>query len=634
MIAQEISQPTTAAAEDAGPRQVQPELPVDLPAEVEFVDSDSVPQEAAEPTDALNKGFVEQDDAKPSTFSPEITNSDESEPETTSNDVDEFASTLARETTNSDKSEPEITGNDVDEYASILQYFNASEPEPAQQEAATSTVDDNKLHGRPKDDSEYPLQSAGLSIAISTNAPEIPERSPDRLITTPERSPDRLTARLDHDQSSVEELVHDNVLDEPQEVSAKSDDSEIEYLASVGPVSKYDESDDEDSGVYVKPSSEFSDKFDEHSTASEIQAAFPEPSLSESDDGKETEKTTEVVASKEEKLNEEEVDEEKSAVPEPSLSESDDAKETEKTSEVIASKKEKLDEREDDDEKLEFLPITESVSELDETSNEKSGVHKEFSTEFNEVANERSTTSDVQAAVPGLFLNHSEDGEETEKTDELVASKDQQLDEDNLKGEVDKEYEVVQQLPLLFVEKATKSDRKDENSAKSQDEELKKSVTKETPSEPAPTTIAETTKGNAKNDAVSDDKDDNEHAKEEIRSDTPITATKIDTFTSLKQKTEEEPIIDHNDGEKPITESITTSTKDEEPITDVTDDETPLADDEIPIATEEKKSTKKAKKAKKGGKGKKELLTEEEDESSTLLAEKAAHLLENIKEAI
>lgn len=465
-----------------------------MAAGVEVVDFDSALQEDAQPIDVLAKESAEQDDSKPSTLAPETADSDKSEPEPTSKEADEFAS--------------------IQQHSETIPVLEASGPEYVQQDAAASIVDDNDIHEHSKDESESPIQSTEIEIVTSTDAPEIPERSPDRLIVTPERSPDRLvttperspdrliatpersphrlTATSAHASSiaSVEEPISDNLLQEPQETSAESEAREIKSLPSLEPVS-------DDVASSDKPGAELSEKTVEHSATSDVQATVSDQFLSNA------------VA----------------AV-------SEDA---ETTHEVAASKEEKLDE---EPEKIK----SDHPSEILQQTTQRDDLQTE-------------STVEAERAVPAK--KNKEKGKKGKKS----------------------KNESVQELPLLTVEDNTESDKKVET-VESQGE-LEESATKEAPSKSTPVTIVEIEAKTAP-------------------SILPLTAAKEDTNGDLKhifvsREAEEEP-VDHNDGEQPRTEGITTVTKDDEKV--------------------------------------KQKETQTKEDESLILADKAAHILENIKEAI
>ncbi|QDS74960.1 hypothetical protein FKW77_004835 [Venturia effusa] len=151
----------------------------------------------------------------------------------------------------------------------------ASRAESPQQEASSSVVDDEGVDEKFKDESGSPMHSAVSDIPISTDAPEISERSPDRF---------GFMLEPDQPARTTKQAMSDKVLDEPEEATPKSEDLEGDLLPISQPVGTFDEPSIEEIGVHAGPDLELSDNDDEHIASSNIQAAIPELSLSEADD--------------------------------------------------------------------------------------------------------------------------------------------------------------------------------------------------------------------------------------------------------------------------------------------------------------------------------------------------------------
>ncbi|TID15151.1 putative chemotaxis methyl-accepting receptor signaling protein [Venturia nashicola] len=277
---------------------------------------------------------------------------------------------------------------------------------------------------------------------------------------------------------------------------------------------------------------------------------------------------------------------------------------------------------------LGVLPTIRPLDNFDEPSSDESDVYDDFY--------KHQAASDVHTVVPELFLSESEDAGETEKTHEFVTTKQKSIDEEAAVYFVD-EDEAVQERPLLF---AIESNKKNEVVAKSQEKMSEESTTKKMPFEWAPASFED----NARTWAVSDEEEDyTERAKEQIPFGLPLVAANRNTNEDLNHilfpQTPEEEAIDYYNSEQPRIGSSTTFIQDKNPFRrykgpvvqngkSIAANKDIFTKDEFAITHDEQQPTRK------GKKGEKESAFAAEEDESSILADRASRLLENIKEAI
>lgn len=302
-----------------------------------------------------------------------------------------------------------------------------------EQEAANLIPDDNKIYENSKYESDPALKDSELEIITSMDAPQIPPRSPDRLVATPERSPDRLVATRTHDESiaSLEELIFDN----ESEVSAGSEDLELESLPTIEPLSTSNKPSSDRGGVY--------NEFNEHKAASDVHAVIPELFLSEDEEIEETEETHDFISPKKKGIDEE------TAVGNAD-EEDEDAEETEETHEFVASKARSVDEKaavgnaDKDDEAIQELPLLFVEDEI-ESDREDEVVATSQEKEYKESATKETPSESAFTTIADATEGDAKNS---------VAGNDKENDAESA------EEQIPLHLPLMATEENTDDDLK------------------------------------------------------------------------------------------------------------------------------------------------------------------------------